>query len=104
VLGVERFLSEIRVTDEPRWSADEKGIYFRNGNRWYVVDVPKPGGSPSAPRLLFEGHYLQAWASWALGPDGRFLLLSTPTAPPARALNVITDFPAFVERKLGKAR
>ena len=89
--------------DEPRWSADGKSIYFRNANRWYVVAVPSPDGKVQPPRLLFQGHFLQAYASWALGPDGRFLTLIGPEEPPARNLRVMTHFPEFVRRKLGVA-
>jgi tRNA A-37 threonylcarbamoyl transferase component Bud32 len=94
----------VNGADEPRWSADGRRIYYRNGNRWYVVDAPIIGATPRAPRLLFQGHFLQANASWALGPGGRFLLLAGQNAPPARAIGVITNFPTFVDRKLGKAK
>jgi eukaryotic-like serine/threonine-protein kinase len=91
--------------DEPRWSRDGKTIYYRNATRWFAVSVPLSGSPPSSPgRLLFEGHFLQAEASWDLGPDGRFLLLQGP--PPIRLtrLRVITDFPRFLETKLGGVR
>jgi serine/threonine-protein kinase len=88
--------------DEPRWSADGKFIYYRNAHRWYAVNAPTPGAPPSQPRLVFQGHFLQALASWAVGSDGRFLLLAGQNPPPVKALNVITNFPAFVERRLRK--
>jgi hypothetical protein len=89
--------------DEPRWSVDGKSIYFRNANRWYAVSPPGSDGKVPTPRLLFHGHFLQAYSSWAIGPDGRFLMLIGPDEKPARALRVMTNFPAFVRRKLGLA-
>ena len=87
--------------DEPRWSADGKTIIYRSGNRWFAVPAPTADVKPAgAPRLLFEGPYLQAWSSWDLAPDGRLLLLKGQ--PPLRTtrLNVITNFGELVRRKL----
>ena len=87
--------------NEPRWSADGREVLYRTGNRWYAVPSNPAAGKPlPAPRTVLQGNYNQAWASWDLAPDGRLLLLQGP--PPARAthLNVITNFPGFVEEKL----
>lgn len=88
-----------QVGDEPQWSADGSEIVFRERNAWYAVTTlaAKAG---RAPTLLFRGSFEQAKASWALGPDGRLLLLQAP--PPSRVthLNVITHFPEYVAQKL----
>ena len=89
--------------DEPRWSPDGKKILYRQATRWYEVTAPSADLKPAGPpRVLFQGNYLQAWESWALGPDGRLLLLQGE--PPIRLtrLNVITSFPRFLMEKLGK--
>ena len=98
--------SRVRVAppgaDEPRWSPDGKRLLYRQAMRWYEVQAPgaelKPAG---APRLLFQGNYLQAWASWELGPDERFLLLQGVAPIRLAHLNVITNFPRFLSERLG---
>ena len=90
-----------QVGDEPQWSADGSEIIFRERNAWYAVNARAAAtGGPSIPTLLFRGTFEQAKASWALGPDGRLLLLQAP--PPSRVthLNVITHFPEYVAQKL----
>ena len=90
-----------QVGDEPQWSADGSEIIFRERNAWYAVNARAAAtGGPSIPTLLFRGTFEQAKASWALGPDGRLLLLQAP--PPSRVthLNVITHFPEYVALKL----
>ncbi len=91
--------------DEPRWSPDGRVVYYRDANRWFVVAAaPGPGGTVAPPRLRLRGSFNQAFSSWELGPDGRFLLLEGP--PPMRAthLNVIANFPRYVEEKLRGAK
>jgi hypothetical protein len=69
------------------------------------VRVPGRRGADAAqPRLLFQGHFLQAIESWDLGPDGRFLLLQG--LPPARltTLRVVTNLPRLLEAKLKEGR
>lgn len=76
-----------------------------DANRWFVVSAaPGPEGTGAPPRLLLRGAFNQALSSWDLGPDGRFLLLEG--LPPMRAthLNVITNFPRYVEEKLRGAK
>ncbi len=90
-----------QVGDEPQWSADGSEIVFRERNAWYAVSSrAATAGRAQAPALLFRGIFEQAKASWALGPDGRLLLLQAP--PPSRVthLNVITHFPEYVAQKL----
>ena len=91
--------------DEPYWSPDGRELYYRDANRWFAVSAaPGPGGTVAPPRLLLRGSFSQAAASWALGPDGRFLLLDGPAPMRATHLNVITNFPRFVEEKLRGAK
>ena len=87
--------------DEPRWSRDGRKIYYRQANRWFVVDAPGDAMKPGAPRLLFTGRYLQATSSWDMAPDGRVLLLEGPPSLPARQLKVLTNFPAYLQKQFG---
>ena len=90
--------------NEARWSRDGKELIYRAANKWYAVRVPAAGETPSPPRLLFQGQFNQALASWDLGPDGRFLLLQGAPSVRATHLNVITNFPRFVADKLRGAK
>ena len=91
--------------DEPRWSPDGTQLIYRSAHRWYVVDVPASGAAATGPpRLLFDGHFLQANASWAMASDGRFLILAGPREVPARQIQVLTHFPVYVEQRLRAAK
>ena len=87
--------------DEPRWSADGRTVYYRNGTRWFAVPAPSPDLKPAGvARVLFQGLYLQAHSSWDLTPDGKFLLLSGEPARHTTHFNVLTHFDEFLRRKL----
>ena len=91
--------------DEPRWSSDGRRIRYRRATRWFEVPAPTADLRPAgAPRLLFEGYYLQAWASWDAGGDGRLLLLQGVPAMRRTRLDVMTNFPRFLEQKLRSAQ
>ena len=91
--------------DEPLFSRDGREVVMRNGNAWYSVVVPTNGALPQRPRLLFKGAFNNAdGASWALAPDGRLLLLQGLPLIRATHLNVITNFPRFIEEKLEAAK
>jgi serine/threonine-protein kinase len=59
---------------DPRWSANGRELFYRNGDKMMVVDVP-PGDNfrPSTPRMLFEKA-----GSYDVAPDGRFLMIKPP--------------------------
>ena len=91
--------------DEPQWTANGREIIYRERNSWYAVKTATDtSGRSSTPTLLFRGAFEQAKASWALGPDGRLLLLQAPPASRVTHLNVITHFPEYVAQKLQSVR
>jgi serine/threonine-protein kinase len=64
----------------PVWARNGKEIFYRNGAKTMAVSVnTRPAFSPSAPRLLFEGTYLdnpRREANYDVSPDGqRFVML-----------------------------
>jgi dipeptidyl aminopeptidase/acylaminoacyl peptidase len=100
--GIARRVHVIDGTVEPRWSPDGREIIYRQGTEWYAVRAPGPDMQPGGtPHLLFRGNFLQAFADWDRGPDGRFLLLAGQPAENTTHLDVITNFPAFLAHKLG---
>jgi len=63
------------------WSADGRELFYRNGDRFYVVPVTSgPGFSAGSPRLLFAGPYFDsgplASSDYDVSRDGqRFLVV-----------------------------
>ena len=91
--------------NEPRWSADGRQLLYRDGPEWYAVPAPTSDLKPTGqPRLLFRGGFLQALASWDLGPDGRLLLLQGEAPVRLTHLHIITNLPRYLEQKLGETR
>ena len=87
--------------EEARWSRDGRELIYRNGNRWLAVpSQPAAGGKLTPPRLVHQGTYAQAHASWDLAPDGRLLLLQGEPSTRTTHLNVLTNFPRYVREKL----
>jgi hypothetical protein len=86
--------------DQPEWSPKGDEIFYRIGKRWMTVPVSTKGGVFQAekPRLLFEGRFLQAQRSYAVGPDGRFLLIQGPSEETTTRLHVVTNFCSELKR------
>ena len=86
--------------DEPFWSRDGRELVYRTADAWYAA--PMYASTPvSSPTLLFRGQSNgSVVASWALTPEGNFLLLQGPPPRPATHINLITNFPRFVEERL----
>ena len=80
----------------PRWSADGKELFLRDGPRMMVVNVAATaaGVSISAPRQLFEGNYDfssgQTIPNYDVTPDGRFVMVK-PESGNAR-LNIVLNW------------
>jgi eukaryotic-like serine/threonine-protein kinase len=60
---------------EPKWSADGRELFFRNGAAVMSVQIGDDPGA-SRPAKLFEGDYVRSRGekSWDVAPDGRFLM------------------------------
>jgi hypothetical protein len=72
-----RYRVSLAGGEEGLWSRADDRIIYRNGQRWFSVDVAtKPGFRAGRPRLLFEGPYLNV-AGWShdMAADGRQLML-----------------------------
>jgi serine/threonine protein kinase len=80
----------------PRWSADGKELFLRDGPRMMVVNVSATAGgvSISPPRQLFEGNYDfgsgQTIPNYDVTPDGRFVMVK-PESGNAR-LNIVLNW------------
>jgi Tol biopolymer transport system component len=64
----------------PRWSRDQRELFYRSGARVMAVDVQTdPSFRTGAPKVLFEGtNYV---ISYDVSPDGkRFLMIKRPAA------------------------
>ncbi len=68
--------------EEPVWTSTGREIIYRYGNQWWKVDVITEEGfiQPAAPKLLFEGPYLNCpGPSFDIAPDNRLLVLKPVT-------------------------
>ena len=59
----------------------------------------------SAPRVLFAGPFLSnlPYPSYALGQDGRFLMIKIPPVPRVSTINVVLNWDVELERVVNAA-
>ncbi len=90
----------------PLWTPDGTGLIYRNRNRYYRVPVSFASGFHAGrAELLAEGAFLSTFAwNHDIAPDGRLLVLLNSPDVTARSLDVITSFPAAVERAASARR
>jgi serine/threonine-protein kinase len=88
----------IQVSDgrgeQPRWTSGGDRLIYRDGRRFFEVDVPaNPGSALTSPRLLAEGAFVRVW-SWTydVSPDGRLLVVLGPPERSVGHLNLVTNF------------
>ena len=90
--------------EEPRWRPDGHEIIYRFGSQWFSAAFSeKPALTLGAPRLLFEGSYVNVPGySWGMTPDGsRYLLLENPEVlQPVTRLTVITNLFDEIQRRM----
>ncbi len=81
--------------EEPIWSRNSNELYYRNGQRWMVVNTSnRPAFDASRPRVLFEGNYLNvSGLSYDVTADGRrFVLIRGLDTPPTREIHVVLNW------------
>jgi Tol biopolymer transport system component len=86
----------------PRWSPDGKELFYVDGTRFYVVDVPTESTfSHGRPRLLFELDHVSSpgTAAFDVAPDGSRLLVVRHTSLENTTghLNVVINWVAGLE-------
>jgi Tol biopolymer transport system component len=88
----------------PSWSPRGDAIVYRDGARYYRAPITTSGGFHAGrPQVLIEGSFVSTFAwNQDMSPDGRLLVLLTNPDREARALEMITGFPALVQRAAGK--
>jgi hypothetical protein len=62
---------------EAIWSADDRRLYFRNRDQWFVRAIDPETGAPSAPpAAVVKTSFVDTRAvSWDLGRDERILVI-----------------------------
>ncbi|MCK5572224.1 MAG: PD40 domain-containing protein, partial [Bacteroidetes bacterium] len=82
--------------EEPVWSPTRNELYYRFGREWMLVEYSaSPDFTPGAPRVFFEGDYVNVVGrSYDVSPDGeRFLLLKRyGKTEKLTRLNVMTNW------------
>jgi eukaryotic-like serine/threonine-protein kinase len=93
--GGRNLLVSTRGGTDPRWSADGRELYFREGSRIMAAAVRT---SPTfetlgPPQLLFSGTYdFSQEDNWDVGPDGRFIMVRGDPASRGQFLVVLSWF------------
>jgi serine/threonine-protein kinase len=88
----------IQVSDgrgeQPRWTSGGDRLIYRDGQRFFEVDVPANAGSAlTSPRLLAEGSFVRVWGwTYDVAPDGRLLVVLGPPERSVGHLNLVTNF------------
>jgi Tol biopolymer transport system component/tRNA A-37 threonylcarbamoyl transferase component Bud32 len=99
-----KFLVSTQGGEENVWSRDGKELFYRNGNKWMVVDVTlQTEFKAGTPRMLFDGPYVSVGGlSYDVTPDGRrFLLLEPAEQTPITHLNVVLNWFEEMKQKAG---
>ena len=91
------------------WSRDSRELYFRHDNRMLAVPID-PGANPPNGRAitLFEGRYLYepnlpGIPNYDIGPDGRFLMISSEAGPPDE-VQVVLNWRNSLAARLAESR
>ena len=81
---------------EPVWSADGRELYYRNGNRLFMVAIDTTGGLRiERPVLLFDRPFDPnpgSHAHYDAAPDGRFVMVVPLQESAPTKIRVITDW------------
>ncbi len=91
--------------EEPVWSPRGDELFYRWGQDWFSVAVPRADESTfGRPQLIFRGPFVNvAGRSHDVSRDGRrHLVIVGPTEQLATRLNVITNWTALLRTRVGK--
>jgi DNA-binding winged helix-turn-helix (wHTH) protein len=90
----------------PLWSKDGRELFYVENDRMMVVDVTvEPSFTHSAPRVLFQGHYVPGvntgahWANYDVTNDGkRFVMVRLAEATTTARFDVILNWHQTLDR------
>ena len=92
---------------EPVWNPKGGELFYRSGSKMMAVDIDtKSGFSARKPRMLFEGPYQPATASFPncdVSPDGQRFLMLKPVESQASAptqINVVLNWFEELKQKV----
>ncbi|OGD21726.1 MAG: hypothetical protein A2W03_18165 [Candidatus Aminicenantes bacterium RBG_16_63_16] len=83
--------------DEPKWSPDGRRLFFKHEREVMSSELePGPDFSFSEPKALFSSNFWgflqQAWPSYCVAPDGRFLMIEERAAGSGLQINVVLNW------------
>jgi serine/threonine-protein kinase len=82
--------------EEPIWSTNGDGLFYRNRNKWMVVSIStEPEFAAGTPQVVFEGPYINVHGlSYDVAPDGQRFLVLQPQYDDSqvRELHVVTNW------------
>jgi serine/threonine-protein kinase len=76
----------------PTWEARGRELFFQNGSKMMAVGIRTDTPfMPGAPRLLFEGSYIED--AFDVAPDGRFIMIqASPAEDPPTQITIVQNF------------
>jgi len=90
--------------EEVVWSRDGRELFYREGQKWMSVAVrTQPEFHAEAPRLMFEGPYLNvSGVSYDVAPDGQHFIMIEEAVkqPPTTHLNVVLNWFEELKRRV----
>jgi serine/threonine-protein kinase len=80
--------------EQPQWAPGDDRLIYRDGTRFWSVDVSTEDGFQVSPPTLFaEGPFSRVWnRSYDVAPDGRLLVVVGPPEQSVDQINVVTSF------------
>jgi Tol biopolymer transport system component len=98
-----RYLVSTGGGEEPVWSHDGRELFYRHGDRMFVVDIEtRPSFTVSPPRVLFEGRFEYTTGghsqNYDVAPDGRFLMIQRVESARLTEIRVVVGFDRELER------
>jgi serine/threonine-protein kinase len=92
--------------DQPVWDRSAPRLYFRHGEKLFLVEMAGSPARPSKPRLVFEGAYRGAFFNHAAGydvlPGGhRFVMIKdSERAMPKTEINLVVNWSDELARRV----
>jgi hypothetical protein len=91
---------------EPAWNRNGRELFYRSGDKLMAVDVTtQTSFSVGKPRLLFEGHYVQApfpTTNYDVSSEGQRFLMVKPSEQEAATtqINVVLNWFEELKQKV----
>ncbi len=92
-------------SEEPRWTADGRRLFYRSGRRLMFVEIQtEPGLAVGVPEVFYEGDFVNVGGrSYEISPDGSRALVMDGGVSTTTTLNVVPGWLVEVERRIAES-